>query len=182
MVYSDNPSSPTSHPFEMEGGGDIERDGVIRGGGSSNSSRLRFHLCHSRNVALLFLFVLAFFMAGTDVFESRDMSLPSGDDDLEEIAQPAIKNEGVPNNDLVIDESSIQDNNDDADADDGTVEGGNNDFNPDVDGDDLTMNDDKDENDDSMDESSADEPDGESTNDEDDGDDAGDGDGDDGID
>ncbi|KAL3933984.1 MAG: hypothetical protein SGBAC_010165 [Bacillariaceae sp.] len=75
--YSDNPNSrPPRSSLEME----FERDGVVRDSGSRLRSSFQF--CHRRNLALVFLFVLALFIATTDIFESADMSLPDGDDDF----------------------------------------------------------------------------------------------------
>jgi len=102
----------------------MEHDGVIRDG---SSSRLRFHICHSRNLALLFLFVLGFFMAGTDMFESRDLSLPNGDDDF--LARPTK---------LEKEQDEDEDNNNDLNDD--TKDGSNNNNNGGDDDDDKDTN------------------------------------------
>ncbi|CAJ1961313.1 unnamed protein product [Cylindrotheca closterium] len=96
--YSDTPSSaPTSslEIMEEDADGGSGNDGIVR-----DSRFRRLNLCQSRNLALLFLFVLAFFIAGTDIFESKDLSLRDMDDDLNRLAQPTNEQE-VVGDDLV---------------------------------------------------------------------------------
>jgi hypothetical protein len=88
--FSDNPSAaPSSSLAIMEDDTDGGNDGIVR------DSRLRrMNLCQSRNLVLLFLVVLESFIAGTDIFESKDLSLPEGDDDFNELAQPSNEQVG----------------------------------------------------------------------------------------
>jgi len=71
--YSDNPSSSTpSSSLEVEKGVATLRDGII----IRDPSFLRSRICHPRNLTVVFLLLLAFFLVGTDVFESAEMALP----------------------------------------------------------------------------------------------------------
>jgi len=112
--HSDSPvrSTPSSS-LEMEVAD--ERDGVIR----ESSSTPYFRICHSRNLALVFLFVLAFFIAGTDIFESRDLALPDMDDDVTLPTAIMDENDEQDDGDDNTDQNNEDNDEDDNDEDEG---------------------------------------------------------------